>query len=114
MVIIRKYRIVNVDLNPTIGSEISKVRPCIVVSPDEMNNSLNTVIVAPLTSTQPRSLPTRILIRPSKNNKLKNNSYAVLDQIKTIDKRRIIEDWGTITHAEKLNLTDALMELFSF
>lgn len=108
-----RFNIYTVDLNPTKGSEINKVRPCIVVSPDEMNNALNTVIVVPLTSTAPKSLPTRILIRPSSFNKLRNDSYAVLDQIKTIDKSRIIEKWGGISDKEKRHLTDVLIEMFS-
>lgn len=103
-----------VDFNPTIGAEISKVRPCIVVSPDEMNRSLSTVMVVPLTSTPPRTLPTRILIKPSALNKLKNQSYAVLDQLKTIDKQRIIDDWGEISESEKIEITDILLELFSY
>lgn len=111
---VAKFNIFKVDFNPTIGSEISKVRPCIVVSPDEMNRSLSTVIVVPLTSTPPRTLPTRIPIKPSPLNKLKNESYAVLDQLKTIDKRRIIEDWGEISESEKHNITDTLLELFSY
>ena len=102
------------DLNPTRGAEINKVRPCIIVSPDEMNSSLSTVMVVPLTSTPPRSLPTRILIKPSSMNKLSNESYAVLDQLKTIDKRRIIEDWGEISENEKMEITNTLLELFSF
>lgn len=111
---IRKFKIQLVDLNPTRGAEINKVRPCIIVSPDEMNSSLSTVMVVPLTSTPPRSLPTRILIKPLSKNKLSNESYAVLDQLKTIDKRRIIEDWGEISENEKQEITKTLLELFSF
>ncbi|MCH5220609.1 MAG: type II toxin-antitoxin system PemK/MazF family toxin [Muribaculaceae bacterium] len=110
----KKFNIYLVNLDPTIGSEISKTRPCIVVSPDEMNSSLSTVVVVPLTSTPPRTLPTRILIKPSSLNKLRNESYAVLDQLKTIDKRRIIEDWGEISESEKLDITDTLLEMFSY
>lgn len=110
----KKYQIYLVNLDPTIGSEISKTRPCIIVSPDEMNSSLNTVMVVPLTSTPPRTLPTRILIKPSPLNKLKNESYAVLDQLKTIDKRRMVDDWGEITEKEKMDITNTLLEMFSF
>lgn len=109
-----KFRIYKVDFNPTIGAEINKVRPCVVVSPDEMNNVLSTVMVVPLTSTPPRSLPTRVLIKPTAKNKLKNDSYAVLDQLKTIDKRRVIEDMGVISEKEKLDITDTLLKLFSY
>lgn len=110
----KKYQIYLVNLDPTIGSEISKTRPCIIVSPDEMNSSLNTVMVVPLTSTSPRTLPTRILIKPSPLNKLKNESYAVLDQLKTIDKRRMVDNWGEITEKEKMDITNTLLEMFSF
>ena len=109
-----KFKIFLINLDPTVGSEISKTRPCIVVSPDEMNSSLNTVMVVPLTSTHPRTLPTRILIKPSSLNKLKNESYAVLDQLKTVDKKRIVDDWGEISEGEKLDITDTLLELFSY
>ena len=111
---IKKFKIQLVDLNPTVGAEIRKVRPCIIVSPDEMNSALSTVMVVPLTSTSPRTLPTRILIKPSSYNKLKNESYAVLDQLKTIDKKRIIEDWGEISESEKINITETLLEMFSY
>jgi len=74
----RQYEIVIVNLNPTVGSEIRKVRPCLIISPDEMN--FDNVIVAPLTST-PRDYPTRI--------ELEANSFVVLDQIRTISVKRI-------------------------
>jgi mRNA interferase MazF len=77
-----QYSVVLVNLAPTIGSEIKKTRPGVIISPNEMNFNINTIIVAPMTS-KSRDYPTRI--------KIKENSYIVLDQIRTIDKKRIIK-----------------------
>ncbi len=110
----KKFQLVLVDLNPTRGSEINKVRPCVVVSPDVINHAMKTIIVAPLTSTIPRTLPTRILIKATSDNRLTNDSYAVLDQIKTIDKSRITGILGEISESEKLEITDTLLELFAY
>ena len=82
---INQYDIVVVNLDPTIGSEIKKTRPCVVISPDEMNKYLNTVVISPVTS-QSKSYPTRVKFR---NKKVAG--WVVLDQIRTIDKRRIIK-----------------------
>jgi mRNA interferase MazF len=89
--VIRQYGIFIVNLDPTIGHEIKKTRPCVVVSPDEMNDNLATVIIAPVTSKQ-RTYPTRVQIR------LKGRTgYIVLDQIRTIDKSRLIQSWGRLS-----------------
>jgi mRNA interferase MazF len=74
----KQYEIVVVNLNPTVGTEIRKVRPCLIISPNEMN--FDNVIVAPLTSTQ-RDYPTRVQID--------DKSFVVLDQIRTISTKRI-------------------------
>jgi mRNA interferase MazF len=79
----KQYSIVLVNLDPTIGSEIKKTRPCVIISPNEMNFNIKTVIIAPMTS-KSREYPTRI--------KFKENSFIVLDQIRTIDKQRIIKE----------------------
>lgn len=81
--VIKRFDVYLVDLNPTIGSEINKVRPCLVVSSDDINKVLNTVIVAPLTSTI-RKYPTRINCLVAGK-----NGQIALDQIRTIDKRRL-------------------------
>jgi mRNA interferase MazF len=75
-----QYDVVIVNLNPTIGSEIQKTRPCLIISPNEMN--YDNVIVAPMTSTN-KDYPTRV--------KLENKSYIVLDQIRTISTKRILK-----------------------
>lgn len=80
---VKQYQIYWIDLDPTIGSEINKKRPCVILSPNEMNYSMNTVIVAPLTSTI-KKYPTRILT--DINGK---KGQIAIDQLKCIDKKRI-------------------------
>ena len=77
-----------VNLDPTVGAEISKTRPCVIISPDEMNRHLKTVIIVPIT-TKCHAIPTRIGIKATAKNGLTEDSFAVLDQISTIDKSRI-------------------------
>ena len=91
---IKQYQVVLVDLNPTRGSEIQKTRPCLVISPNEMNKYLQTIIVAPMT-TSLKNYPTRI---PVVHNKKKG--AVAIDQIRTIDKSRILKTFGTITKKE--------------
>jgi len=92
--IIKQYQIVLVNLDPTIGSEIKKTRPCVVISPDEMNRYLNTFVVAPMTSNS-KAYPTRTEVKH--NNK---KGWIVLDQIRTVDRKRIIRSFGSITDKE--------------
>mgnify|MGYP001552643223 CR=1 FL=1 len=80
-----QYEIVLVNLDPTIGSEIRKTRPCLIISPNEMNHNLNTIIIAPVTS-KFKDYPTRIETRIKEK-----KSFIILDQIRTIDKKRIIK-----------------------
>lgn len=98
---LKQYQIVLVNLDPTVGSEIKKTRPCVIISPDEMNKYLNTVIIAPMT-TQSKKYPTRIEVKH--DNK---KGWIVLDQIRTIDKQRIykISDSLTIKEIEKVKIT---------
>ena len=91
---IRQYEIVLVNLDPTIGSEIKKTRPCVVISPNEMNKYLDTVVVAPMTS-QSKTYPTRIKVEH--NNK---TGWVVIDQIRTIDKQRIVKILDQLTDNE--------------
>jgi|SRR5664279_318543 len=91
---IKQYQIFLVNLDPTVGSEIKKTRPCVVISPDEMNRHLRTVVIAPLTTTS-RSYPTRVEIKHE--NKM---GWIVLDQIRTIDRQRIIKELGKLSKPE--------------
>jgi mRNA interferase MazF len=103
---INQYQIILVNLDPTIGSEIKKTRPCVVISPNEMNKFLNTVVIAPMT-TSSRNYPTRIEIKH--DNKI---GWIVLDQIRTIDKQRIIKDLGQLTKSEINELKSVLKETY--
>ncbi len=103
---IKQYQIVSVNLDPTLGSEIQKTRPCVIVSPNEMNDNLRTVIIAPMTSTS-RKYPTRV--------KVKHNSqegWVVIDQIRTIDKIRIIKKFGSLTDKEIRECKRIMRETF--
>jgi len=91
---IKQYQIVLVNLDPTVGHEIRKTRPCVVISPDEMNRHLQTIIIAPLTS-QSKSYPTRVQLA---HNIL--SGWIVLDQIRTIDRKRIIKEMGGLSGKE--------------
>lgn len=102
-----------VNLDPTVGAEIKKTRPCLIVSPDEINNFLKTVIIVPLTSV-PRKLPTRIPIKATTASGLPNDSYAVLDQLKTVDKSRILSHIGEISDSEKHAVSETLKEMFHY
>ncbi|MBX3164017.1 MAG: type II toxin-antitoxin system PemK/MazF family toxin [Bacteroidetes bacterium] len=91
---IKQYEIVLVNLDPTIGSEMKKTRPCIVISPNEMNKYLQTIVIAPLTSSS-KSYPTRVEIKQEKT-----KGWIVLDQIRSIDRMRIVKKLGTLTERE--------------
>lgn len=103
---INQYQIILVNLDPTLGSEIKKTRPCVVISPNEMNKFLHTVVIAPMT-TSSKNYPTRIEVRH--DNKI---GWIVLDQIRTIDKQRIIKDHGGLTKSEINELKSVLKETY--
>ena len=103
---ISQFQIILVNLDPTLGSEIKKTRPCVVISPDEMNKFLNAVVIAPMT-TSSKNYPTRIEVRH--DNKI---GWIVLDQIRTIDKQRIIKDLGRLTKSEIKELKSVLKETY--
>jgi mRNA interferase MazF len=104
---IQRFDVFLVSLNPTIGSEIQKTRPCVVISPDEMNQYIRTVIIAPMTSTI-KPYPTRI------NTTFQGRKgQIVLDQIRTVDKTRLVKKLGSINEATQNNVFTALSELFS-
>lgn len=109
----KRFSLYIVNLDPTVGAEIKKKRPCLIVSPDEINTYLQTVIIVPLTSTQ-RDLPTRILIKATPQSGLSNDSYAVLDQLKTVDKSRLSAPIGEISEEEKHAVSDILKEMFDY
>jgi len=93
-----QYSIYLVNLDPTIGHKIQKTRPCVVISPNEMNQNITTVIIAPMTM-KSHSYPTRIAVELEGK-----TGWIVLDQIRTIDKNRMIRKLGEITqeHIQKV------------
>ncbi len=103
---LKQYDIVLVNLNPTVGSEIKKTRPCIVISPNEMNRPLRTIVIAPMT-TSSKNYPTRIEIKH--NGKI---GWIVIDQIRTIDKQRIIKVLGRMTKPEIKEVKLVIKETF--
>ncbi|WP_440993183.1 type II toxin-antitoxin system PemK/MazF family toxin [Cysteiniphilum litorale] len=107
MVAIKRFSIWGVDLDPTKGSEQSGFRPVLVISPDVMNNHLNTVIVAPMT-TSLRGWPTRVQIE----HQAKTGEVA-LDQIRTIDKIRLKKNMGLLETRFHRNIYSILAEIFS-
>jgi len=106
MINFKQYEIYIVNLDPTVGSEIKKTRPCLVVSPNEMNRHLATVVVCPITS-QSKHYPTRIPFDlEGKTN------WIVLDQIRTIDKSRLIKYISTLDLSTIFNVKSLLKETF--
>ncbi len=105
---IERFDVFLVNLDPTIGHEIKKTRPCLIISPNEMNRFISTVIIAPMT-TKGRDYPTRVqcTFRGKKG-------QIVLDQIRTVDKKRFIKKLGTISQKAQNRTLNILMEIFAF
>lgn len=105
--VVMQFEIYFVSLDPTLGSEIKKARPCVVISPDELNNHLNTVIVAPLTSTL-RKYPTRVNCHVDGK-----DGQIGLDQLRAIDKIRLNKKIGTLDAATAQQVLAVLKKLFA-
>jgi mRNA interferase MazF len=101
-----QYDIVLVNLDPTIGSEINKTRPCVIISPDEINNNLRNITIAPMT-TKSHSYPTRVKVKH--NNQ---TGWVIFDQIITIDIRRIIKSLGHLLPSEIIECKQVIKEIF--
>ena len=104
---IKRFDVFLVNLDPTVGHEIKKTRPCLIVSPDEMNRYISTVIIAPMT-TKGRDYPTRV--QCSFKGK---EGQIVLDQIRTIDKNRLVKKLGKINKDIQIKVIQILQEMFS-
>ena len=103
----RRFDVFLVNLDPTVGSEIQKTRPCTVVSPDESNRHIATVIIAPMT-TRGAAYPTRVAC------KFKGKSgQIVLDQLRTVDKARLVKKLGRLSEAEQTRVLAVLQEMFA-
>lgn len=103
---LNQYQIVLVNLDPTQGSEIKKTRPCLIISPNEMNKYLQTIVVAPMT-TSSKPYPTRVEI---KHNKTKG--WVVIDQIRTVDRTRILKTYDFLTAHEIARIKAVIQETF--
>ena len=103
---LNQYSIVLVNLDPTIGSEIKKTRPCVIISPNEMNKYLNTIVLAPMT-TNLKKYPTRVSV---KHNGKKG--MIAIDQIRTVDKIRIILVYESLTKLEIEKCKGVIKETF--
>lgn len=101
-----QYDIVLVNLNPTVGSEIQKTRPCVIVSPNEINHNLQTLVVSPMTTTS-RKYPTRVEVKH--NGK---TGWIAIDQIRTIDKVRVVKTLGTLNKSEIREVKSVIKETF--
>lgn len=101
-----QYAIVLVSLDPTIGSEIKKTRPCVIISPNEMNAHLQTLVIAPMTS-QSKNYPTRIAV--FRNQK---KGWIVIDQIRTIDKQRVVKILDKLNQKEIKEVKSIIKEAF--
>ena len=103
---LNQYAIVLVNLDPTIGSEIKKTRPCVIISPNEMNKYLNTIVLAPMT-TSLKKYPTRVSV----NHNGKKGMIAI-DQIRTVDKTRIVKIFENLTNSEIEKCKAVIKETF--
>ena len=105
--VIRRFDVFLISLDPTKGSEIRKTRPCLIISPDEMNRHISTVIVAPMT-TRGQPYPTRVIctFRGKKG-------QIVLDQIRTVDEARLVKRLGRIAQPAQAMVLAGLAEMFA-
>jgi len=104
---VKRFDVYLVSLDPTVGSEIRKTRPCVVISPDEMNRWIRTVIVAPMT-TKGQPYPTRVACEFQEK-----DGQVVLDQIRTVDKSRLVRRLGRLTKRTQKEVLATLAEMFA-
>src|SRR5436190_874082 len=103
-VVVKRFEVYLINLDPTVGREMKKTRPCLVVSPDEINRHMSTVIVAPMT-TKGQSYPTRISCRFHGK-----EGQIVLDQLRTVDKIRLVKLLGRISSSTQKEVLKVLRE----
>ena len=106
--VINRFDVYLINLDPTVGYEIQKTRPCLIISPDEMNRHIRTVVVAPMT-TAGKDYPTRVKCQCKKK-----KGQIVLDQLRTIDKTRLIKKLGKIDPETQVEVISVLQRLFAF
>lgn len=103
---VNQYTIVLVNLDPTIGREINKTRPCVIISPDELNANIRTITIAPMT-TKSRRYPTRVKIKHKGK-----AGWVILDQVRAIDKIRIVKKLGVLDEKEIREVKSVIKETF--
>ncbi len=103
--VVNQYNAYLVNLDPTIGHEIQKTCPCLVISPDEMNHNIDTAIIAPMT-TKSQAYPTRVKIKFAEK-----KGWIVLDQIRTVDKIRLVRHLGKISKKEIAEVKKIIKEM---
>jgi mRNA interferase MazF len=104
---VSRFEVYLCNLDPTVGSEIRKSRPCVVVSPDEMNRHLRTVLVAPMTTTS-KDYPTRVACEFAGT-----SGFVVLDQLRTLDRSRLARRLGRLSKRETDDVLAALLAMFA-
>ncbi len=106
---VARFEVYLVNLDPTIGSEIKKIRPCVVVSPDEMNRLLRTIIIAPMTTVRREHYPTRLDCVFQKK-----HGQIILDQIRTVDNQRLLKKLGILQKNSQSMALKVLQAMFEF
>jgi mRNA interferase MazF len=105
--VVKRFEVYLVNLDPTLGSEIQKTRPCLIISPDEMNEHISTVIIAPMTA-KGRAYPTRVSCQFQGK-----TGQIVLDQIRTVDKIRLVKRLGKVNVNTQKEVLGVLLEMFA-
>lgn len=105
--VVKRFEVYLITLDPTVGNEIQKTRPCLIISPDEMNRYISTVMIAPMT-TKGRVYPSRITCRFQEK-----EGQIVLDQIRTVDKVRLIKRLGQLEQQVQQAVLVVLAEMFA-
>ena len=105
--VVKRFEVYLVNLDPTLGREIQKTRPCLIISPDEMNDHISTVIVAPMT-TKGKDYPTRVKCQFEGK-----KGQIVLDQIRTVDKIRLVKKLGKISASTRKEVLVTLLDMFA-
>ncbi|GAB4014901.1 type II toxin-antitoxin system PemK/MazF family toxin [Spirosoma koreense] len=104
--VISQYAVILVNLDPTVGSAVKKIRPCVVISPDEMNRQVNTLVIAPMTSTS-KAYPSRVQVQSAGR-----TGWVMLDQVRTIDRLRVVKVLGKLSSEERGKIKQIIKELF--
>ncbi|MEM9271753.1 MAG: type II toxin-antitoxin system PemK/MazF family toxin [Cyanobacteria bacterium P01_F01_bin.143] len=105
---VKRGEVYLINLDPTIGSEIKKTRPCVIVSPDEMNKYIRTVIIAPMT-TKIRAYKSRVAVEFQDK-----QGQVMLDQLRTVDKKRLLKKLGNVSTKDMKKVLSLLQEMFTY